>query len=102
MTASNNPNESEWLLQPPGPNEIQFQIAVGDGVEVSDDVRQALEDLMSKLQFDDVEGFGISCEPRCRTLANCGTKTCKPLNNCTELTVKPCLADMRCIIQTFT
>jgi hypothetical protein len=90
-------SESRWLLEPPGPNEVQFQISVGEGIQVTDEIRRAIDDLIASLNMEDVVGYA-TCSPRCRTLANCGTKTCKPLNNCTELTVRPCLADMRCII----
>lgn len=99
---------SEWLLEPPGQGEVHLRIAVGDDVELSDEVRQEIESLIGKLQVDDVQGFifGLPMPPApapapdkgCPSLNDCGWYSCQ-LKRCTPLTRAPCAWNVECKIQ---
>lgn len=83
---------SEWILQPPGAREVQFEFATGAGVELTPRAREALETLISEISGSEVEGFlfGIDlCNPK-----NCTLDNCKPLT-----TIPNCVAHSKCRIQ---
>lgn len=73
-----------WLLEPPGPREVHLYVESGEGVEVSPEIRQALETLVRELQGSEVEGFAASCPDlsKCRnyecTLGPCQPQTRQP------------------------
>ncbi len=88
----------QWLLEPPEAGEVLLYIASGDGVELSDDARAALETLMQELQTRDVEGFrtGVSCPSYDSCLPySCTLETCHPQYR------KRCLVDAGCKIAGF-
>jgi hypothetical protein len=87
-----------WLLQPPAAGEIHLHVAVGEGAELTPQLRAALEDLISTLQQADVQGFASSCSPQCPMLKDCGTMICNGYHNCGTLINFPCLADVTCKI----
>jgi hypothetical protein len=97
-TSSGNPDESQWLLQPAEAEEVQFSIAVGEGVRLTDDVIDAVETLLSSFQTQDVQGYA-KCFPQCGSLRSCGTFTCNGLNNCSQLTRWPCAMELKCEIK---
>jgi hypothetical protein len=90
--------ESVWVLKPPGPGEVHLHIAVGDGVEMTGEVRQAIERLLDALQQEEVQGFRKGGAPKCPELADCTGYWCRPQNNCTSLSSEPCAIHMQCII----
>ena len=90
--------QSEWILQPPGAGEVQFQFATGEGVELTPTARAALETLISELSGSEVEGFMFGIWG-CSSLAVCNPKNCT-LDNCQPLTTIPnCVAHSKCRIQ---
>jgi hypothetical protein len=72
-----------WLRQP-GPGEARFHVAIGPGVELTPEVREALEALTSALQQDEVEGYA--------------RKPCPELGGCTPYSSVPCFAYAPCRI----
>jgi hypothetical protein len=87
-------------VEPPRPNEVQFQLSVGEGLDVTDEVQQAVERLLRSLLAEETEGYKAGCLPDCPDLRSCGAYRCLPLRNCQPLTKTPvCLADVKCYIQ---
>ena len=91
-SASDDPTGGEWLLEPPGPGEIKFQISAGEDAEVTPEVRAALDHLISLLSGSDVQGYVIDTA--------CGKKTmlCAPNYKCQVERQQPCLIDYACQI----
>jgi hypothetical protein len=88
----------KWLLKPPGEQEVQVRIAIGPGIEVTPEIRDALEQLLSALQDSEVEGYR-KCNPKCPSLNDCTDYGCARLYNCTPLVATPlCAVDMQCFI----
>ncbi len=89
----------EWLLEPPGANEVHFHLATGDDVELTPEARQAVETLLAELSSGEVEGFrfGIwDCDELARP--SCNPDNCT-LANCQPLTTTPaCFAHSHCRI----
>jgi hypothetical protein len=54
-----------WLVEPPGSQEVHFQMAAGDQVEVTDAVQEAFSQLIQTLRGDDVQGYIY--DPKCTT-----------------------------------
>jgi hypothetical protein len=80
---------------------VQFHIAIGEGVEVTPEIRDAIERLLSQLQEPDVEGFR-KCDPKCPSLGGCGEYICGRLHNCQPLTQTPqCAVHYQCAIAGF-
>jgi hypothetical protein len=46
-----------WLREPPGAGEVRVFIERGEGAEISDEARQALEKLMDELNAAEVAGY---------------------------------------------
>ena len=46
-----------WLREPPGAGEVRVFIERGEGAEISDEARQALEQLMDELNDAEVAGY---------------------------------------------
>ena len=68
-----------WLLQPPEPGHLQIYIRAGEGTELTDEQRDALETLMGTLYDSEVAGFALNetCRPlSCQVLVNCMMKAC--------------------------
>lgn len=83
-----------WLLDPLGPNEVRVHVECGEGAEVSDDVRHALETLVRELQGVEVEGFAVTCPD----LTGCHSYSCDPLGRCNPQWRNPCAWDEGCKI----
>lgn len=98
MTSRSEGGErSRWLLEPPAAGELQLHIAVGEGMELSLQLKAALDQLVAALYQDEVVGYVGACSPRCPDLQACGYLICGGLGGC-DLTKKPCLADVQCRI----
>ena len=69
-----------WLLEPPGPGEVQLQVRIGDGVELDESQRAAIETLVSCFYESEVAGYASSAEP-------CTPEYCRPKH-------QQCFADM--------
>jgi len=80
------------MLEPPGPGEISFQIAEGDGVEVTPDLQAAFAALVEKLRGGEVQGYVYD--------ATCPSKlvTCLHNGKCSWEQVGVCYVDYRCLI----
>jgi hypothetical protein len=48
-----------WLREPPGADEIRVLVECGDGVELSVEAQQALEQLMNELNDTEVQAYGM-------------------------------------------
>jgi hypothetical protein len=84
MTADSSTGEGpRWLLEPPKPGEIRFNLAIGEGQQLTPEVQEALDRLLVALDFEpigDVQGYagglggcGSNCGNNCG-LGGCGTK----------------------------
>jgi hypothetical protein len=89
--------QGAWLVKPPAHDEIQFQIAVGEGVEVTPAVREALDRLLVAFQQSDVEGYRKTNPVPCPELNDCKTFYCNPLSGC-RLQRLPCAMNTTCEI----
>src|ERR1700751_76922 len=96
-----------WILEPPGPDEISFSVAIGPQVEVTPETRSALEALMNDLADQEVADFVFGSEPASRAAteettaarACVGLRTCAPYKKCTVLTTQPnCYVLVHCRI----
>jgi hypothetical protein len=85
-----------WLVDPLGPTDVRIHVDVGDGVEISEAARAALESLLDELQKSEAEGFAAF--PRCPSLWSCGDYSCG-LWSCNYLTRKPCFVEVNCQIR---
>jgi hypothetical protein len=91
---ADNRDDSGWLLEPPGPGEVQVRIEIGEGVELSPEARAALETLMNGLEEEEVAGFAFSLDAACSTY-----RICNPYGKCQPLTKSPtCLVFTHCRI----
>jgi hypothetical protein len=94
--ASEQENPRGWLVEPLDPDAVRIHVDVGEGVEVSDEFRGALDTLMSELYENEVEGFAMGVA--CGSLRDCTIYTCR-LGKCQPLDGSPCFIDMQCKIQ---
>jgi hypothetical protein len=96
-----NSGDYTWLLSPPGADEVQLYLAVGDGYEMTAEVREAIDRLLATLQEEDVVGYR-KCSPKCPELDDCSAFSCRPLNNCGDLCSSlagiPCAVNVNCVI----
>jgi len=77
-----------WLLAPVAPREVRVYVAVGDGVEVTPETRDKLDQLIADLEHDEVSLY----DEGCKTFA-CGIhEGCMPQWNV------PCFSFMHCTI----
>ena len=88
-------NDRGWLLEPLGSGEVRLHLDVGEGADVSEEVRTALDTLLDELLASEVEGFAW---PSCPELKACGSFTCT-LGKCAPLDRFPCFAMVQCKIQ---
>jgi hypothetical protein len=84
-----------WLVEPLGPNDVRIHIDVGDGVELSEEARAALDTLLAELHEGEVAGHAML--PHCPSLKACSHYSCFPLGKCT-LETNPCFANTFCTI----
>jgi hypothetical protein len=85
--AEESSDDLGWLLQPPEPGRMQIYVRLGEGVELDDKQRAALEALVGDVYDSEVEGFAmlgercrpLTCEPRMTTCAAdfCGKFACE-------------------------
>jgi hypothetical protein len=66
--------EPRWLLKP-RPGEVQIHVAIGEGAELTPELREALEALASALGQEEVEGYA-------RGENICTTKACPERISC--------------------
>jgi hypothetical protein len=90
---SGMPEESRWLLSPPGPGEVKLQIETGEGIGASLEVRAALEQLMKALAGAEVEGYIGNI-----TACFVDGWECSANGPCITETMKTCAADYHCQI----
>jgi hypothetical protein len=86
-----------WLVEPIESDQVRVHVDVGEGVEVSDEFRGALDTLMAELYESEVEGFalGVACGSlKDCTIYVCRLGKCQPLEGSTA-----CFVDMTCKIQ---
>jgi hypothetical protein len=92
-SASGNPEDRRWLVEPPGSQEIHFQIGAGDQVEVTAGVQEAFLQLVQALRADDMQGYIY--DPKCTERAF----GCTGNGRCTsEYQLPNCLIDYGCKI----
>jgi hypothetical protein len=94
---SGGSEERRWLVEPPGPQQINFQIAAGDQAEVTSELRQAFDDFLDALAGAEVEGYARACTDY---IKGCTTNSfaCSPRGKCTQESQAPCLMDYYCAI----
>ena len=66
-----------WIVAPPGPGQVAFHLAVGEGVELTADQEAALSELMAALESSDAEVTGHATAG-CK-LSSCTEKSCSPV-----------------------
>jgi hypothetical protein len=97
---SGSSEERQWLVEPPGPNEIRVEIAAGDQVEITDESRQAFDNLLEAIGGGQVEGYTQS-EPGCEHyLEHCDYNlfNCIFRGNCNIESRKLCEYDYHCVV----
>jgi hypothetical protein len=89
---SGGDEERRFLLEPPAPGEITFQIAAGNEVEVSPEVQTAFAALVETLRGGEIKGYVFS--------AHCPNRIimCKPNDGCGFEGTKQCFVDYICQI----
>ena len=98
---TNTPEGDEnwrWLLEPPVAGEVQLRIAVGEGTQLSPQLRAAIDQLVAALYEDEVTGYATTCYPQCPALTKCPDYICIEHNNCSVLSRGPCLVFQNCQI----
>jgi hypothetical protein len=76
--AEESSEELAWLLRPPDPGHVHLHVRIGEGVELTQEQRSALEALTKAFYEEEVEGFGMRCRPEhCEPrLTNCAIDWC--------------------------
>jgi hypothetical protein len=100
MTSESGPrDQGHWLVEPPGSTDVNFQIAAGDQVEITPEMRQAFDNLVTALNTADVEGFTDACIDY---IKGCITNTyiCSPRQRCANEGQYPCFMQYYCKIAT--
>jgi len=90
---ADNLGDSGWLLQPPGPGELQVDIEIGENVELSTKARAAIETLMNGLEEDEVAGFAFSLDVACKSY-----RICNPYGKCQPVEKGNCFVFTHCRI----
>jgi hypothetical protein len=52
-----------WLVEPPAPKNVNFDISSGDQVQITPEVQEAFEHLVRALHGDDVQGYVAPSSP---------------------------------------
>jgi hypothetical protein len=68
-----------WIVAPPGPGQVSFHMAVGEGVELSAEQEAALTELMQALESSDAEVSGHAVAGKCSAYSSCTEKSCSPV-----------------------
>jgi hypothetical protein len=92
------PVEREWLLAPVGPRDVRVHVDIGEGAEISGELRAALDELMEQLHSSEVEGFASM--PTCPDFSRCTDYNCS-LGKCWPQTRAPCAWKESCNITQF-
>jgi hypothetical protein len=97
---SQRPDERRWLVDPPAPNSVHFQIAAGDRVEMTPEIEAAFEHLLEVLSVADVEGYEVAASDCAGYKKGCTTNifSCSPRRKCFAEVQQPCLIDYHCVI----
>jgi hypothetical protein len=82
-----------WLMEPLGPGEVRVHVDIGESVEVSDELRRALGDLVNELYASEVEGYALPARGDCDPWYSCWLRKCQPHYS------TPCFVDTVCKIQ---
>jgi len=56
----------EWVVEPPGAGEIKVELAVGEGVELTDDQKAAVNELLQVLEGGEAEVVGLAMTSDCK------------------------------------
>jgi hypothetical protein len=84
------PQEPRWIIGPPGPGEVNIQIAVDRRAKLTPELHQALEKLVASLQQHEVEGYAKACPEK--------VVVCKPQGDCLPKITSPCARFQTCRI----
>jgi hypothetical protein len=88
-------DERQWMVEPAGPAEISFRIAMGELVEVTAELEAAFAALVQTLHSSDVQGF--TYDPKCTTK----DFRCTSNGACKVESQYPCFIDYHCQIGKF-
>jgi hypothetical protein len=81
------PDETEedrsWLLEPPAAGDMHVHVELGEGVELDESLREALEGVVRAFYQGEVSGFAGDCSIR--------PPGCDPYWSCNPQEVSPCL-----------
>ncbi|TMM13420.1 MAG: hypothetical protein E6G01_14730 [Actinobacteria bacterium] len=81
-----------WLAEPLGTNEARIHVDIGESVEVSQELREALDTLVSELYAGEVTGFAVGAQGSCDPWYECFLRKCQPHYT------TPCFVDSFCKI----
>jgi hypothetical protein len=81
-----------WLAEPLETNEARIHVDIGESVEVSQELREALDSLVSELYAGEVAGFAIAATGNCDPWYECFLRHCQPHYT------TPCFVDSICKI----
>ena len=70
---SEPPEDLRWLLEPPAPGEVHLHVAVGEGAQLTPELQEALEQLLSRLHETE---FEVSSYCRLITCDSLATQPC--------------------------
>lgn len=97
--SSQPPDETGWMVPPPGRNELTLTIGVGDGVELSPEIRQAVDLLIGTLISGELAAVAGEEGPKCGGVYNrCSSFSCV-LDTCNPFKSVPCAQLISCKIQ---
>lgn len=98
MVEESGADDRQWLLEPVAPNEVRIHVSLGDGAEVSADLRVALDALVDSLYASEVEGFATDFPP-CPDLSACEMYFCNKFGRCQPQSRFPCAWEEQCLVQ---
>ncbi len=82
-----------WLLEPLAPDEVRIHVEAGESVEMSDELRSALDALLTELYASEVEGFALPPGGSCDPWYECFLRKCQP-----HVVTTGCFVDSSCHI----
>jgi hypothetical protein len=76
--AEESSEDLAWLLRPPEPGHMHLYVRFGEGIELTQEQRAALEALTKAFYAEEVEGFASTCRPEhCGVLKACAADFCR-------------------------